>query len=361
MTTIQVTLAERSYPIYINNDFSQISELLKKHITGQQVFIVTDEHVAPLYLDKLLQALSGLQVAHLILPSGEETKTLATIEKILTQLLTIKQDRSTTMIALGGGVIGDMTGFAASCYRRGVAFIQIPTTLLAQVDSAIGGKTGVNHSLGKNMIGAFYQPKCVIADVTTLQSLPEREFKAGLAEVIKYGLLADAEFFAWLEQNTTAILQRDSKALVSIIENSCTIKADFVMRDEYEQNERALLNLGHTFGHAIEAATHYQSWLHGEAVAVGLLMAADLSVRLGLLPETDLQRIQRLLLQFGLPIAPPPSMTQENFLQFMSQDKKVLAGQLRLILLDKIGHAIINKDYAINKLSETIGRFVEAL
>ncbi|MEO5574451.1 MAG: 3-dehydroquinate synthase [Gammaproteobacteria bacterium] len=341
MKTLQLDLGERSYPIHIGGGLLGRAELLAPHIAGQQVVVVSNETVAPLYLDKLLAGLRAYQSFPVILSDGEQYKTLATLNLVFDALLGKRCDRKTTLIALGGGVIGDITGFAAACYLRGVAFIQVPTTLLAQVDSSVGGKTGVNHPLGKNMIGAFYQPRCVIADTDTLRTLPERELSAGLAEVIKYGLISDAAFFAWLEINMDALRARDPAALIYAIERSCRNKADVVAADERESGVRALLNLGHTFGHAIETGMGYGVWLHGEAIGAGMLMAADLSWRLGWLSAEDKERTKNLLVRAGLPVFAPAEISRERFAELMAVDKKVMDGKLRLILLKAIGQAVI--------------------
>jgi 3-dehydroquinate synthase len=295
MKTLTVDLGERSYPIHIGQHLLADPALLAPHIHGRQVMVVSNETVAPLYLDRLLSLLADFDVTTTILPDGEQYKNLDTLNIIYTALLEHRMNRGCTLIALGGGVIGDITGFAAASYQRGVAFLQVPTTLLAQVDSSVGGKTGVNHALGKNMIGAFHQPGCVLIDTDTLDTLDDRQLAAGLAEVIKYGLIQDAGFFAWLEQNMSALKSRDKQALAWAIERSCAIKAEIVAADERESGKRALLNLGHTFGHAIETGTGYGNWLHGEAVAAGMVMAADLSARHGWLSQADVERSARLI------------------------------------------------------------------
>ena len=344
MQTLNVSLAERSYPIYIGAGLLS-SDLLRRHVRASQVMVVTNETVAPLYLDQVLASLDGLKVDTLVLPDGERFKTLATLEKVFDALLEKRHSRTTTLVALGGGVIGDMTGFAAACYQRGVDFIQVPTTLLAQVDSSVGGKTAVNHPRGKNMIGAFYQPKAVLIDTDVLKTLPPRELGAGLAEVIKYGLIRDADFLRWLEENMALLRAGDTAALVTAIERSCRNKADVVAADETEQGERALLNLGHTFGHAIETATGYSEWLHGEAVATGMLLAAKLSADLGWLTSAQVEQVSVLLEKAELPLAPPAGMTPAQFRELMAHDKKVLDGQLRLVLLKDLGKAVVTADY----------------
>lgn len=355
MRTLNVDLGTRSYPIYIGSDLLR-AELIAPHIPGQQVLIVTNDSIAPLYLERVQAMLSGFDSEAVILPDGERYKTLETASSIYDALLQRRMDRQTTLIALGGGVVGDITGFAAATYQRGVHFIQIPTTLLAQVDSSVGGKTGVNHSLGKNMIGAFYQPRAVLADMDTLSTLPERELKAGLAEVIKYGLIMDAEFLDWLEAHMPQLLVADKAALASAVERSCHNKAVVVGRDERESGERALLNLGHTFGHAIETDTGYESWLHGEAVAVGMYMAAHLSQELGWLSTQDVERVQHLLQTAELPTH-PPAITPERFLELMAVDKKALAGRLRLILLRALGQAVVSADFDEAALNRTLQHF----
>ncbi len=354
MTTLSVELGERSYPIYIDQGLLGNAELIRPYIAGQQVMVVSNETVAPLYLETLLKSLAGFQVTTHILPDGEEFKNLEVLDSIFDALLRVPCDRSTTMIALGGGVVGDITGFAAACYQRGVPFIQIPTTLLAQVDSSVGGKTAVNHPRGKNMIGAFYQPRCVIADLSTLNTLDDRQLSAGLAEVIKYGLIRDLEFFNWLEKNIDRLCQRDPDALAEAIRRSCNCKAEIVAEDELEGGIRALLNLGHTFGHAIEAGMGYGNWLHGEAVATGMLMAADLSCRSGWISRVDVTRIAELLKRAGLPVIPPAELEVERYLKLMMVDKKVHQGHIRLVLLKSIGNAFVSDDYDPELLRETL-------
>jgi len=354
---LNVDLGDRSYPIYIGSDMLGDSTLLAKHISGRQVMIVTNETVAPLYLDKMKALLTDYDVDDTILEDGEEFKNIESLNSIFDHLIGQRHNRTTTLIALGGGVVGDMTGFAAASYQRGVDFIQIPTTLLSQVDSSVGGKTGINHPQGKNMIGAFYQPKAVLIDTSTLSTLPENQFSAGLAEVIKYGLISDREFLGWLEQNLDQLMSLQDEALQFAIKRSCEIKAYIVSQDETEQGMRAILNLGHTFGHAIEAYTHYKEWLHGEAVAAGTVMAADLSKRLGNLSDTEMQRIIQLLSKANLPVRPPQSMSSEDFIRYMSIDKKVLDGQLRLILLEELGTAYITSDFTSAHLEQTLTAF----
>ncbi|UCC55818.1 MAG: 3-dehydroquinate synthase [Gammaproteobacteria bacterium] len=354
MKTLTVDLGIRSYPIHIGQQLLQQPELVTDHIRGRQVMVVSNETVAPLYLDKVLELLDGFDVATVIIPDGEQYKTLDTLNTIFDALLEKRFNRTCTLVALGGGVVGDITGFAAACYQRGVAFVQLPTTLLAQVDSSVGGKTGVNHALGKNMIGAFHQPGCVLIDTDTLDTLDDRQLAAGLAEVIKYGLIRDAGFFNWLEEHMDWLKERDKEALAYAIEHSCRIKAEIVAADERESGQRALLNLGHTFGHAIETGTGYGTWLHGEAVATGMLMAADLSARHGWLATADVERIATLLQQAGLPIHPPEEMDADQFIRLMAVDKKVIDSGLRLVLLKSIGDALVTGDFEARLLQETL-------
>lgn len=354
MKTLYVELGERRYPIHIGPGLLTQRELLRPHIPGRQALVVSNTTVAPLYLKPVRTALDGLRHEAVILPDGERYKTLDTLNEVFNALLNHRFDRNCAVIALGGGVIGDLAGFAAACYQRGVHFIQIPTTLLAQVDSSVGGKTAVNHPLGKNMIGAFYQPLCVLADTDTLVTLPDRELSAGLAEVTKYGLIRDLPFLEWLEINLDALLARDTTALSQAIERSCRNKAEIVAADERETGERALLNLGHTFGHAIETGMGYGEWLHGEAVAAGMVMAADLSARLGWLNQEQVERVRRLLERSRLPLQPPPQLAIDDFLQLMAVDKKVKDGQLRLILLRDLGQAVIAGQVEPQFLQETL-------
>jgi 3-dehydroquinate synthase len=341
MKLLNVALGERSYPIYIGTDLISQADLFSQHIKSKQVLVLTNSTIAPLYLDTVLQQLHDYTVETVILPDGEQYKTLEYLNSIFDKLLMAKFSRNATLIALGGGVIGDMGGFAAACYQRGIVFLQIPTTLLAQVDSSVGGKTGVNHPLGKNMIGAFYQPQCVIADAGVLDTLDDRQLAAGLAEVIKYGLIRDADFFAWLEANMTALLARDKTALAYIVEQSCLNKAQVVAEDETETGIRATLNLGHTFGHAIETGSGYGAYLHGEAVAIGTCQAADLSRRKGWLNDADVNRIIALFQLANLPTTPPKKLDTDRFLELMAVDKKNIDGKIRLILLEKIGLATL--------------------
>lgn len=361
MRTLQVDLGERSYPIHIGTDLLSKVELFAPHIAGKQVAIVTNETVAPLYLERLTQTLAGYKVQPIVLPDGESFKNWETLQLVFDGLLTARHDRRTTIIALGGGVIGDMAGFAAACYQRGVDFIQVPTTLLSQVDSSVGGKTGINHPLGKNMVGAFYQPKAVLIDTATLRTLPPRELSAGLAEVIKYGLICDAPFLDWLETHMEALLALEPTALTEAIERSCAAKARVVGADERESGIRATLNLGHTFGHAIETHMGYGVWLHGEAVAAGTVMALEMSRRLGWIDAAERDRSMRLLCAAGLPIVPPQEMTPAHFLEHMAVDKKVIDGQLRLVLLSRLGEAVVTADYPGNILDETLSADYRAL
>ena len=355
MQTLKVELAGRSYPIHIGRNLIGDASLILPHLKRKQVAVVTNTTVAPLYLEQLTLSLQGFGVSVLpiILPDGESYKNTQTLNIIYDALLQNRCERSTTLIALGGGVIGDLTGYAAATFLRGVPFIQIPTTLLSQVDSSVGGKTGINHPLGKNMIGAFYQPQVVLADIDTLKTLPPREFSAGMAEVIKYGLMRDAEFFDWLERNVEALMALDEQALSYAIYRSCQNKADLVALDEHEQGDRALLNLGHTFGHAIENAMGYGVWLHGEAVAAGTILAADLSQRLGWLTPADSKRVAEILQAAKLPVT-APNLGVERYLDLMGHDKKVEDGKIRLVLQQGIGKAVISSDYAADKLKETL-------
>ena len=341
--TLNVALAERSYPIHIGSGILSRSELILSHIKQKKVVVVPNTTVAPLYLEMLRSTLEkgGISMLPVVLPDGERYKTWETLNLIFDALLGAKCERNTTLIALGGGVIGDMGGFAAACYQRGMPFIQVPTTLLSQVDSSVGGKTAINHPLGKNMIGAFYQPKLVLADISTLDTLPDRELKAGLGEVIKYGLIRDPEFHDWLEANLEKLLARDKEALAYAVYRSCANKAEVVAADERESGERALLNLGHTFGHAIETGLGYGEWLHGEAVAAGTLIAAELSRLMGWIDEEAVARIENIFVRAGLPVRSPP-LGVDRYLELMSHDKKVQDGKLRLVLLREIGKAEVS-------------------
>jgi len=345
MQTLTVDLGDRSYPIHIGLGLLDQADLILPHLAQKRVVVVTNTTIAPLYLDRLTSALADIGVAAtpVVLPDGEAYKNWETLNLIFDALLTQRAERKTTLIALGGGVIGDMTGFAAACYQRGMPFIQIPTTLLSQVDSSVGGKTGINHPLGKNMIGAFYQPKLVLADTDTLKTLPPRELSAGLAEVIKYGLIWDAEFLAWLEANMDKLRALDPAAITHAIYRSCEIKAQVVGQDEREGGIRAILNLGHTFGHAIETGMGYGNWLHGEAVAAGMVLAAQTSQRLGWLSEADVARTRALVRAAGLPDV-APDLGVATWLDYMGHDKKVEGGKLRFVLLKKLGEAVITAD-----------------
>ena len=355
MNTVYVELGERRYPISIGGGLLGRSELFAPHIGGRQVLVVTNETVAPLYLDALCGTLSQWQCRSLILPDGEQYKNLTELNKIFDALLEHRFDRDSTLVALGGGVVGDMTGFAAACYQRGVPFIQVPTTLLAQVDSSVGGKTGINHPRGKNMIGAFHQPRAVMIDTDTLTTLDDRQLRAGIAEVIKYGLIRDEALFSWLDANMDKLLARNSRALAYAIEHSCRNKAEVVAADEKEGSVRALLNLGHTFGHAIEAALGYREWLHGEAVAAGMCMAARLSQSMGWLTVDELTAAEGLIARAGLPIQPPATVSPATFLEYMAVDKKAKAGQVRLVLLRAIGESVVTADYPRDKLVGMLG------
>lgn len=355
MQTLTVGLAERSYPIHIGSGLLQRIELLLPHIPRKRTVIVSNTTVAPLYLKQLSDELvaSGVQVQSIILPDGEKYKSGESLNKIYDALLTARSERSTPLIALGGGVIGDITGYAAATYLRGVPFIQIPTTLLSQVDSSVGGKTGINHPLGKNMIGAFYQPRVVLADTGVLDTLPSRELSAGIAEVIKYGLIRDLPFLEWLEANMDKLLARDTETLQYAIARSCQNKAEVVGNDERESGERALLNLGHTFGHAIENGMGYGVWLHGEAVAAGTIMAADLAQRLGWLSSHDVERVRILFERARLPSV-SPKLGAVKYLELMGLDKKVDDGKIRFVLLKALGHAVITSDVPPAMLEQTV-------
>ncbi len=360
MQTLTVGLEERSYPINIGTGLLENKELLRAYLPRKRVAIVTNTTVAPLYLEKLQQTLQQLDVesVSVVLPDGEVYKTGETLNLIYDALLTHRCERSTPLIALGGGVIGDMTGYAAATYLRGVPFIQIPTTLLSQVDSSVGGKTGINHPLGKNMIGAFYQPKLVLADISTLDTLPDKELSAGLAEVIKYGLIRDLPFLEWLEHNMDKLLARDTEALQYAVMRSCQNKAEVVAADERESGERALLNLGHTFGHAIESGMGYGCWLHGEAVAAGTIMAADLSQRLGWISAADVARVRSLFVRANLPVI-APDLGVDTYLEYMGHDKKVEGGKLRFVLLKEVGKAVIEGNIPSDLLQQTLQACVE--
>jgi 3-dehydroquinate synthase len=344
MAILNVELGSRSYPIYIDSGLINSTDLLSNYIHSKRVCIVTNDIVAPLYLEAFKNKLDDFIVDEIILPDGEAEKSLANFNVIMSHLLTHEHGRDTTLVALGGGVIGDIHGFAAACYQRGVDFIQVPTTLLSQVDSSVGGKTAVNHPLGKNMVGAFYQPKAVFIDIDSLKTLPVREFNAGMAEVIKYGILGDNNFFLWLENNLSAIKSGDKDILAAMIEKCCQCKADIVAQDEKESGIRALLNLGHTFGHAIEAEQGYGNWLHGEAVATGMVLAAKLAVAMNLLKVSELRRIEAIILAFDLPIIAPENMGLAEFVRHMRRDKKNIAGKLRFIIPTEIGKSEMRDD-----------------
>jgi 3-dehydroquinate synthase len=350
---VDIALGERSYPILIGPGLLENAQLLSTHIAARSLLIVTNETIAPLYLAKLQNALQGRRVATLVLPDGEQHKTLESFSRILDALVAERMNRDAAAVALGGGVIGDMVGFAAATYQRGIDYVQVPTTLLAQVDSSVGGKTGVNHPRGKNMIGAFHQPRCVLADTSTLQTLSPREYRAGLAEVVKYGFIRDAAFLQWIETNAERLVVREDAAVIHAVRRSCEIKAEVVGQDEREQGLRAILNFGHTFGHAIETASGYGSWLHGEAVAAGMAMAAEMSARLGWLQPAECDRVVQLLKRVGLPTAPPRIGAQRGR-ELMGMDKKVLGGRIRLVLLKELGHAVVVNDYAEQALDATL-------
>jgi 3-dehydroquinate synthase len=350
---LEVSLGQRTYPIFIGSGAMHLAEEFAKTIPSRDVLVVTNTTVGPLYARKLIEALAPRRCVEVELPDGEKHKTLANVSRILDVLVANRFARDAFVIALGGGVVGDMAGFAAATYQRGIAFVQMPTTLLAQVDSSVGGKTGVNHPGGKNLIGAFHQPAAVFADTDTLGTLPDRELRAGFAEVIKYGLIVDREYFDWLEQNADRLLARDTVALTQAIKRSCEIKADIVSRDEHERGDRALLNLGHTFGHAIESETSYSSWLHGEAVGAGMLLAADMSHRLGWISAVDVTRVEKILHRFGLP-TDVSALSASNLAEKMKIDKKVASGRIRLVLLRSIGKSIVTGDYDDAALRETL-------
>jgi len=357
MRTLTVALGDRSYPIHIGTGLLERGDLLAPCFRHKKAVIVTNTTVGPLYLDRLQRSLAaiGVETAAVVLPDGEQYKNWHNLNSIFDALLGSHCERSTTLVALGGGVIGDMGGFAAACYQRGMPFIQVPTTLLSQVDSSVGGKTAINHPLGKNMIGAFYQPRLVLADIATLDTLPDRELSAGLAEVIKYGLIRDLPFLAWLEANIERLRAREAEALMFAVERSCANKAEVVAADEKESGERALLNLGHTFGHAIEAGMGYGTWLHGEAVAAGTMMAVELSHDLGWLPPDDVVRCERLFQRAGLPVS-GPALGTGRYLELMQHDKKVQDGVLRLVLLQSVGRAVVYGDAKAPQVEAAIAR-----
>ncbi len=362
MASIRVALGERSYPIEVGEGLIDNPAQYRAHLPGGKVALVTSTVIAPLYLGRVANAIqaAGGEVIEVILPDGEENKTWQTLNLVFDALLAAHCDRHTTIVALGGGVVGDVAGFAAAVYQRGIPFIQVPTTLLAQVDSSVGGKTAVNHPLGKNMVGAFHQPQAVISDVGTLQTLPMRELRAGLGEVIKHGAISDPEFFAWLEANMDRLLAREPAALTHAIVRSCEIKAAVVGADEREAGLRATLNFGHTFGHAIESGLGYGHWVHGEAVGAGMVMAADLSARLGMIPRTDANRIRALVAKAGLPVAGPAALPADRYLELMAVDKKAARGKIRYILLDRLGSAVLRGDIPEPLIRATLADCTEA-
>jgi len=357
MIELKVDLGERDYPIYIGEGLLSDSSLFEPFIAGKKVMLVTNETVGPLYEQQVRHALSAYDVDSVVLPDGEQYKNWQTLNLIFDALLERAHSRQTTIIALGGGVVGDMAGFAAASYQRGVDFIQVPTTLLSQVDSSVGGKTGINHPMGKNMIGAFYQPKAVIIDILTLQTLPAQEVSAGIAEVIKYGLIRQPEFFSWLEENIEALKSLDPNVLMKAIEASCACKAEVVEVDEKEGGLRAILNLGHTFGHAIETFEGYGVWLHGEAVAAGTVMAAELSRLEGWLSEADVERVRQIFLRSDLPVTGPEGMLAADYQRLMSVDKKVIDGTLRLVLIKEIGEAVVTSDFSQDFLLQVLKQY----
>ena len=356
---LNVELGDKSYPIYIGIDLLSMKSLFVDQIQGRQVMIVTNKTIAPLYLDKLTSILDGFNVQSVILPDGEEFKKLETLNKVFDALLEAKFDRTSTLIALGGGVIGDITGFAAASYQRGVGFIQVPTTLLSQVDSSVGGKTGINHELGKNMIGAFYQPKAVIIDVNTLDTLSNQEFSAGMAEVIKYGLLGNADFLSMLEANIELIMARKKDLIIEVIFNCCQDKARIVELDEFEKGKRALLNLGHTFGHGIENAFGYGNYLHGEAVSIGMVMAAKLSKDEGNLSHEETLRVESILSKADLPISINKTIDSETLITAMSLDKKSIDGKIRLVLLKSLGDSYLTDSYSNENFMKVVDNFCQ--
>ena len=353
MLELEVPLPGRAYPIYIGEGLLKDASVWAPRLAAQDVLLVSNTTVAPLYADALKAALADRRIVDVRIPDGEQHKTLENVARVLDAMVANRFGRDSIVVALGGGVVGDLAGFSAACYQRGVAFAQIPTTLLAQVDSSVGGKTGVNHPGGKNLIGAFHQPRLVVADTATLRTLPLRELRAGLAEVIKYALVFDTQFLAWIEDHLDDLLALDPGALAHAIHRSCELKAGVVLRDEHEKGERALLNFGHTFGHAIEAATGYTEWLHGEAVGTGMLIATDLSARMGTISKDDVERVRLLLARAGLDRA-PPRIGATRAMEFMQVDKKVKAGRIRLILLDRLGAARFTADYPDDALAATL-------
>ncbi len=356
MKVLEVDLGERSYPIYIGAGILGRDDLIAQHIKGISTVTVSNTTVAPLYLKNIHALISAFKNTDIILPDGEQYKTPETLDLIYTQMLEARCDRKTTLLALGGGVVGDVSGFAAASYQRGINFIQIPTTLLAMVDSSVGGKTGVNHPLGKNMIGAFHQPQCVIIDTETLNTLDDRQLSAGIAEIIKYGYINDLAFIDWLDENMDKLLKRDPEALAYAIHRSCKHKADIVAADEKEAGQRALLNLGHTFGHAIETGMGYGNWLHGEAISAGMVMAAELSQKHGWVSESEVAGIRTLLKKANLPVEPPAEISAEKFSKLMSIDKKVQDGVLHLVLMKSLGESIISSDFDKTALQQVLAR-----
>lgn len=355
MRTVTVGLGARAYPIHIGEGLLSRSDLFAPHLNQRKVAVITNTTVAALYLERLSDSLRslGVEIVPVVLPDGEEHKNWSTLNSIFDALLSNRLERKSAVIALGGGVVGDLAGFAAATYQRGVPFIQVPTTLLAQVDSSVGGKTAINHPMGKNMIGAFHQPHMVLADTAMIRTLPERELSAGLAEVIKYGLIMDVPFLEWLEANMDRLMARDPEALAHAVTRSCENKAQVVAADERETGQRALLNLGHTFGHAIETGLGFGVWLHGEAVAGGTILAAQLSERMGLLTAADVARIGRLFIRAGLPVE-APLLGEDRYLELMGHDKKVENGKLRLILLEALGKAFVTADFDMGDLREVL-------
>jgi shikimate kinase/3-dehydroquinate synthase len=356
MASIRVALAERSYEIEVGSRLIGDPARYRPHLAGRKAALVTNAVIAPLYLERVAKALrdAGAEVVEVVLPDGEEHKTWQTLNLVFDALLSAHCDRHTTIVALGGGVVGDLAGFAAAVYQRGIPFIQAPTTLLSQVDSSVGGKTAVNHPLGKNMVGAFHQPKAVLADVSTLETLPDRELRAGLAEVIKHGVIRDPVFFDWLEANLERLLRRDPEALVHAVVRSCEIKAEVVGHDERETGLRAVLNFGHTFGHAIESGLGYGRWVHGEAVGAGMVMAADLSARIGMVSRIEAERIRDLIGRAGLPVKGPAGLSADRYLELMAVDKKAAAGQIRFVLLEKLGSAVIRGGIPDQAIRDTL-------
>jgi 3-dehydroquinate synthase len=357
--SVRIALGERSYEIVIGSGLIEDAALVSHHVPARDVLVVTSETVGPLYLGTLVAGLAGKRVGSIALPDGEQHKTLNVLGRVFDALVEARLNRDACIVALGGGVVGDVAGFAAACYQRGIDFVQVPTTLLAQVDSSVGGKTGVNHPGGKNLIGAFHQPRAVLSDLGTLRSLPTRELRAGLAEVIKYGLIDDLDFLDWIDGHLEALLALDTAALTHAVRRSCEIKARIVAADEREHGQRALLNFGHTFGHAIETAAGFGEWLHGEAVATGMLLAADMSRRLGWIAQPDLDRVRDLLRRAGLPTTAPPIGAARAH-SLMGMDKKVLQGRIRLVLLRKLGTGTVCGDYPAESLEATLRCHFEA-